>query len=291
VAGPDPSSHSSDKRAQVLAVLPEGCAPQDACMVGDRCFDVDAARLLGVHAVGVAYGYGSMEELTGSGADSVAATVRDLTEYLLDENERPRGRMITFEGTDGCGKSTQIAKVTQWLRAHGYEVHSTREPGGCPISERIREVILSLDSRGMSAECEALLYAAARVEHVKSVILPALREGKTVLCDRFLDSSIAYQAYGRELGEDFIRQINKAATDLVMPDCTLQFDIDREAAKARLAKGAPPDRLESEADEFFSRVSKAYDRIAAAEPERIHRIDSGRSIEEVFRDVLAAVKL
>jgi len=122
-------------------------------------------------------------------------------------------------------------------------------------------------------------------------VLPALKAGKIVLCDRFLDSSIAYQAYGRELGEDFIRQINKAATDLVMPDCTLQFDIDREAAKARLAKGAPPDRLESEADEFFSRVSKAYDRIAAAEPERIHRIDSGRSIEEVFRDVLAAVKL
>jgi len=290
VKGTPPGNHSSDKRATLLSALPEGADMSRVCMVGDRCFDVDAARLLGVHAVGVAYGYGSMEELTGSGADSVAATVRDLTEYLLDENERPRGRMITFEGTDGCGKSTQIAKVTQWLRAHGYEVHSTREPGGCPISERIREVILSLDSRGMSAECEALLYAAARVEHVKSVILPALREGKTVLCDRFLDSSIAYQAYGRELGEEFIRQINKAASDLVTPDCTLQFDIDREAAKARLAQGAPLDRLEEEKDDFFRRVAEGYDSAAKAEPGRIRRIDSGKSIDEVFADVLAALE-
>ena len=199
--------------------------------------------------------------------------------------------MISFEGTDGCGKSTQMKKLAEYLKRRGYEVVSTREPGGCPISERIREVILSLDSKGMTAECEALLYAAARVEHVRSVILPALKSGKIVLCDRFLDSSIAYQAYGRELGEDFIRQINKAATDLIMPDRTLMFDIERETAKARMAQGAPLDRLELEKEDFFTRVSRAYDRIAQAEPQRIVRIDSGRSIEEVFEDVLAAVNL
>ena len=291
VAGPDPSNISSDKRAQVLSVLPEGAKPEDACMVGDRCFDVDAGRALGMHTVAVEYGYGSRAEFEASGADRIVATVSELAEYLLGGDELPRGQMISFEGTDGCGKSTQMKKLAEYLKRRGYEVVSTREPGGCPISERIREVILSLDSKGMTAECEALLYAAARVEHVRSVILPALKSGKIVLCDRFLDSSIAYQAYGRELGEDFIRQINKAATDLIMPDRTLMFDIERETAKARMAQGAPLDRLELEKEDFFTRVSRAYDRIAQAEPERIVRIDSGRSIEEVFEDVLAAVNL
>ena len=101
--------------------------------------------------------------------------------------------MITFEGTDGCGKSTQMEMLAGWLGERGYEVTATREPGGCPIAERIREVILSLDSSGMSAECEALLYAAARIEHVRSVVLPALRLGKIVLCDRFLDSRDVYK--------------------------------------------------------------------------------------------------
>jgi len=175
--------------------------------------------------------------------------------------------------------------------SRGYEVITTREPGGCPIGEKIREVLLSLDSKGMSAECEALLYAASRVEHVKSVILPALKDGKIVLCDRFLDSSIAYQAFGRELGEDFIRQINKAATDLIVPDRTLMFDVARETAKARMAQGAPLDRLELEKEDFFTRVARGYDHVAASDPQRVVRIDSGRSIDEVFADVLAALKV
>ena len=123
------------------------------------------------------------------------------------------------------------------------------------------------------------------------MILPALDAGKIVLCDRFLDSSIAYQAYGRELGEDFIRQINKAASDAVAPDCTLQMDIDRASARERLSKGAPLDRLEREQEAFFGRVAEGYDRVAEGAPERVHRIDSGRSVEEVFADVLASVKL
>ena len=291
VCGPDLNNHSSDKRAQVLSVLPEGAKPSDACMIGDRCFDIDAGKALGMHTVAVEYGYGSREELVASGADFIAATVAELRDHLLDGAEMPRGQMISFEGTDGCGKSTQMKKLAQWLTSRGYEVVCTREPGGCPISEKIRDLLLSLDSKGMSSECEALLYAASRVEHVKSVILPALKMGKIVLCDRFLDSSIAYQAYGRELGEDFIRQINKAATDLIMPDRTLMFDIARETAKARMAQGAPLDRLELEKEDFFTRVARAYDRIAQSEPERIARIDSGRSIDEVFADVLAAVRI
>jgi len=291
IKGADPGSHSADKRGQLLAALPEGADMSRVCMVGDRMFDVDAGRLLGAHTIGVAFGYGSREELENAGADEICDTVADLQRALLGDLPLPRGRMISLEGTDGCGKSTQMKKLEKWIRARGYEVICTREPGGCPISERIRDVVLSIENKGMSDECEALLYAASRIEHVKKVILPALESGKIVLCDRFLDSSIAYQAYGRELGEDFIRQINSKATELVRPDCTLQFDIDREKARERLAQGAPLDRLEIEKDDFFARVDRGYDSIARREPERIHRIDSGRSIDEVFADVLAAVRL
>ena len=286
IAGPDPGSHSSDKQAQILAVLPEGCDMRRVCMVGDRKFDVESARALGVYSVAVGYGYGSMEELTACGPDCIAETVADLRAVLLGDLAPAYGKFITCEGTDGCGKSTQMKKLAEFLRSRGYEIVSTREPGGCPISERIRELILSLDSKGMSAECEALLYAAARIEHVRSVILPALKCGKIVLCDRFLDSSIAYQAYGRELGEEFIRQINRKASDEVSPDLTLQFDIARDTAKARMAQGAPLDRLELEREDFFTRVAEGYDRVARSEPGRICRIDSGRTIEEVFEDVL-----
>lgn len=290
VTGPDLQNRSSDKTQQVIEAMPEGANFAEACMVGDRCFDVDAGKNLGMHTVAVEYGYGNREEFERSGADCICATVADLSAHLLGETPIARGRMITFEGTDGCGKSTQQKKIGEWLQSRGYEVVTTREPGGCPISEKIRELLLSLDSKGMSAECEALLYAASRVEHVKEVILPALNCGKIVLCDRFLDSSIAYQAYGRELGEDFIRLINKKASEAVTPDCTLQFDIRREMAKTRMAAGAPLDRLESEQEDFFTRVAEGYDRIAAAEPERIHRIDSGRTIDEVFADVLPIIR-
>ena len=138
----------------------------------------------------------------------------------------------------------------------------------------------------MSAECEALLYAASRVEHVKETILPAIERGEIVLCDRYLDSSFAYQASGRELGDDFIRQINKASSDLIQPDRTLLFDISRESARARMASGAPLDRLEIEKEDFFRRVSARFDRLAKENPDRIRRIDSDRSIEEVFSDVI-----
>jgi len=205
------------------------------------------------------------------------------------EGEMPRGLFISMEGSDGCGKSTQIKRLLDYLDARGYETVLTREPGGCPISEKIREVILSLDSLGMSAECEALLYAASRVEHVREVIEPALKCGKIVICDRFLDSSIAYQAYGRELGEAFIRQINEPATRLVKPDVTVLLEVSREDAKRRMAAGAPLDRLEIEREDFFQRVAEGYRALKTSEPERVVSIDAGRSIEAVFEDVRAVV--
>ena len=280
--------HSADKRDLLLAALPEGADPACACMVGDRLYDIEAAKALGMTAVGADYGYSLPGELEAAGADAVFGDAPGMAAWLL-EGELPQGLFISLEGSDGCGKSTQIALLRDWLDQRGYEVVVTREPGGCPISERIREVILSLDSKGMSPECEALLYAASRIEHVREVVAPALKCGKIVICDRFLDSSIAYQAYGRELGEDFIRQINASAVRLAFPDVTLLLEVDRASARKRMAQGAPLDRLEIEREDFFARVQAGYDRLAQAEPRRVARIDASRSIEEVFERVKAVV--
>ena len=280
--------HSADKQDLLTAALPDGADATRACMAGDRSFDIEAARALGMCAVGADYGYSVPGELKEAGADVVCGSVAEMTRALL-EGDMPRGLFITLEGSDGCGKSTQIARLREYLTRSGYETVLTREPGGCPISERIREVILSLDSLGMSAECEALLYAASRVEHVREVIEPALNCGKIVICDRFLDSSVAYQAFGRELGEAFIRQINEPAIRSVRPDVTILLEVDREDAKKRMANGAPLDRLEIEREDFFQRVQRGYDAVKAAEPDRVAAIDAGRSIEEVFQDVRAVV--
>lgn len=288
MSGTGMGRHSADKRDLLMAALPEGARPERACMMGDRCFDMDAAKALGMFAVGTDYGYSEPGELAASGADAVYGSVREMAEALL-EGDAPGGLFISMEGSDGCGKSTQIAKLKAWLEQRGYEVALTREPGGCPISERIRAVILSLDSAGMSAECEALLYAASRVEHVREVIEPALKMGKIVICDRFLDSSIAYQAYGRELGEAFIRQINAPAVKNVRPEVTLLLRVDRERARARMAKGAPLDRLELEKEDFFARVDQGFEAVRRAEPGRVHTIDAARTIDEVFEDVKAVV--
>ena len=288
ISGTGLDRHSADKRDLILAALPEGADLSRACMCGDRRFDVEAAAGLGMAGVGADYGYSMPGELAGAGACAVFGALSDMAQYLLG-GELPRGLFLTLEGSDGCGKSTQLALLREYLEKRGFELVLTREPGGCPISERIREVILSLDSKGMSDECEALLYAASRVEHVREVVEPALKCGKIVICDRFLDSSIAYQAYGRELGEDFIRQINTPAIRLAKPDRTLLLTLDRAQARRRLAQGAPLDRLELEKEDFFARVQAGYEALAKAEPERIAVIDASRGIDEVFEAVKAAV--
>lgn len=283
ISGTGLGRHSADKQDLILSALPEGANPADACMCGDRRFDIEAAVALGMAGFGADYGYSVPGELAGAGAGEVFNSVPEMAEALL--GEAPRGLFVTLEGSDGCGKSTQIALLKEYLEKRGFETVLTREPGGCPISERIREVILSLDSRGMSAECEALLYAASRVEHVREVVEPALKCGKIVICDRFLDSSIAYQAYGRELGEDFIRQINAKASERVCPDKTLLLTVDLAVSRRRVAQGAPLDRLEMEKDDFFRRVQAGYAALAQAEPDRVAVIDASKTIEEVFEDV------
>ncbi|MBQ8505847.1 MAG: dTMP kinase [Clostridia bacterium] len=239
---------------------------------------------MGIRAIGVSYGYGSIDELTSTGADEIAGSVEELRSILLPGEKKPRGLFITFEGADGCGKSTQMQLLKERLEECGYEIVCSREPGGCEISECIRDVVLDPKHKGMSAACEALLFAASRAEHVRQVILPAIENGKIMLCDRFLDSSFAYQARGRELGDDFIRQINVPAS-AVTPDRTLLFVGKREEISQRLRSHDGLDRIEQEQDCFVCRVYEAYDEIAAAAPERVHIIDSNRSIEEIFEDV------
>jgi dTMP kinase len=199
-----------------------------------------------------------------------------------------KGIFITFEGLDGCGKSTQMDLLAEALRERGYVVLVTREPGGTPLGEAVRDLLLDPRHRGMSARAEALLYAAARAHLVEQVIRPALADGQIVLCDRYVDSSLAYQGHGRGLGTDDIIMLNVWATDGLFPDLTLFLDLDDSVRSTRLA--AVPDRLEAEDEEFHRRVGAGYRELLSLHRHRIRRIDATGSEAEVQERVRAAVE-
>ncbi|MBQ6401182.1 MAG: dTMP kinase [Firmicutes bacterium] len=194
---------------------------------------------------------------------------------------------ITFEGGDGSGKSTQIAKLKDALQVKGFDVVLTREPGGTPISEKIRQVILDKDNQGMTPVTEALLYAAARAQLVRQVIIPALEEGRIVICDRFLDSSIAYQGFGRQLG-DAVDNINQYAIAGCMPDLTIFLKLDPASGRERIGS-REKDRIEMESDAFHQRVAEGYRWLEENYPERILAVDASQSIEEIAAKIEAAV--
>ena len=196
-----------------------------------------------------------------------------------------KGRLISFEGPDGAGKSTQIKRLEAFLEARGFPYICSREPGGTPIGEKLRELILDKRYSEMSRRTEALLYAAARAQHVDEVIRPALEEGKIVICDRFTDSSIAYQGYGRTLGEDVIRALNAFATKGLQPDLTVLLLLDPEEGMRRAEKREALDRLESGAAAFRAKVNRGYLRIAEEEPERVIYIDAGEDIEDIAAQI------
>ena len=194
---------------------------------------------------------------------------------------------ITFEGPEGSGKSTQIQRIGAWLRETGRECIVTKEPGGTPISDRVRAILLDSAATGMDAMTELLLYAASRRQHVVEIIRPALQRGERVLCDRYTDATLAYQGYGRLLDLDRLQTLNQWATDGVKPDLTLLFDLDEETGLARAhARNAgmvvDESRLELEDLRFHRRVREGYRSLAAAEPERFAIVDGIGSIEEVF---------
>lgn len=195
------------------------------------------------------------------------------------------GLFITFEGPDGTGKTTNANLLEQYLKDQGYDCLRTREPGGTIVGEKIREVLLSNESKGMASETEALLYAAARQEIVLHVLLPALNSGKIVICDRFYDSSIAYQGYGRNLGEEYVRNINEAAIKLCKPDITFLLWSEKECVESRVSTRGEKDRLEGEKEEFFEKVREGFLQIQKKEPDRMILINTEASIDEVFRQI------
>lgn len=195
-----------------------------------------------------------------------------------------RGRFITFEGIDGAGKSTHLAWAQQFLLGRGIKLIVTREPGGTPVGEQLRELLLGSD-QPLHAETEVLLVFASRRQHVEEVIQPALHRGDWVLCDRFTDASFAYQGGGRGVPKGKLEVLETWTHPHLQPDLTLFFDVSAEVGRERVARIKSPDRFERENADFFSRVRDAYlDRMRAA-PQRIVRIDGGRSIPEIQKEV------
>ncbi len=198
------------------------------------------------------------------------------------------GKFITFEGIDGCGKSTQTERAAAFLDAQGISYIRTREPGGTPIAETIRGLILDPANTAMADRCELLLYLAARAQHVAEKIMPALAAGIWVLCDRFADATLAYQGAGRGLDGALLSPLLTFAAHGIAPDCTFVFDVDTATAAGRMAAaGRGPDRMEKNPRDFHDRVRSGYQAIAAAEPQRVVLIDASRDAATIAQAVAA----
>ena len=194
-----------------------------------------------------------------------------------------QGLFITFEGPDGCGKTTQMKLLAEYFKKKGKEVVLTREPGGKGLGEKVREILLNYDGE-VSDLCESFLFLADRAQNIDIIVNPAVKEGKIVLCDRHIDSTVAYQGYGRGLNIDRINMLNNLATNGKKPDLTLVFDVDVETSMKRVGK--EKDRMESAGIDFHNRVRKGYLELAKQEPKRIKVLDATKSIEEIHKDVI-----
>ena len=200
-----------------------------------------------------------------------------------------KGWFITIEGCDGCGKSPQLGLFRSFMEQNNVPFIFTREPGGGRISEGIREILLNGKNAEMSDECEALLYAASRAQHIHDRIEPALKEGKVVVCDRYVDSSFAYQAHARGLGMEFVSKINHFALDKFLPDLTFFIDLSPEEAFARKHGADENDRMEQAGLAFHKKVYEGYLAVAKAYPERGGVLNGRQSIEEIAKDVQAVL--
>ncbi|EPR14303.1 dTMP kinase [Ruminiclostridium papyrosolvens] len=201
-----------------------------------------------------------------------------------------KGLFITVEGTDGSGKTTQIKLMEEFLKAAGIDVVLSREPGGTEISEMIRDLILDPQNTDISPLTEMMLYAGARAQHVFQVIRPALESGKYVICDRFVDSSYAYQGCGRGVDLKTVADVNRAAVDGVVPDITFFLDIDPRLAIERRIKSTGADRIEQEKMDFHMRVYEGYRKMSLLYPDRIKTIDASKSIEEISSQIKIFLK-
>ena len=282
-----PEGADADKAELIRAALPENC--ETAWMVGDRYGDIAGGKKAGTRTLGVAYGYGTENELLDAGADRIARTVGEVADVLCPGAETPVGAFLSMEGPDGSGKSTQITKLTDALDRFGFEVVHSREPGGSRIGEKIREILLDRENAEMTDVTEALLYAASRAQHVRETILPTVRAGKVLLCDRYADSSVAYQGGGRGLGVEAVLRMNEHAMDGCLPLVTVYLDIDHRAAMKRRFSAAVPDRLEAEAEDFHARVEDAYHELIRRDPGRFVVVDAARDPDTVGSEIAEKV--
>ncbi|HYW76977.1 MAG TPA: dTMP kinase [Gammaproteobacteria bacterium] len=202
-----------------------------------------------------------------------------------------RGRLITFEGVEGVGKSTQVQRLADWLAEQGRDVVCTREPGGAPLAEKVRELLKQSPHGSIPATSELLLIFAARVAHADALLRPALARGQWVVCDRFVDASIAYQGAGRGLGRERVENLAEWLVPDLVPDLTLVLDLPIDAAFERLDARGERDRFEQEDGVFFRRVREAYLEQAGREPHRVHIVNASGAVDEVARrcrDIVAA---
>ena len=277
----------AEKDMLIRAVMPAGEA--EVWMVGDRKFDMEGGLRAGVHTLGVTWGYGSEQELRDAGAEHLAADPWEAAQILCPGAEMPAGAFLSMEGLDGSGKSTQMALLTDRLEKYGFEVVHSREPGGTPIGEKIRDILLDRENAEMADMTEALLYAASRAQHVREKIRPAVQNGKVLLCDRYLDSSVAYQGGGRRLGVDRILAVNEPAVDGMLPLLTVYLDLDHRASLERRSAASQLDRLEMEKEDFHARVEEGYHALIARHPERYVVVDARGDREEIARRIREAV--
>lgn len=205
-----------------------------------------------------------------------------------------KGLFITFEGGDCAGKTTQLRMLEAWLTARGRSVICTREPGGTALAEKIRGLLLSKESdETMTSQAELLLFSAARAQHVKHVVMPQLQSGGVVLCDRFIDSTVAYQGFARGLDMDFIRRLNSFCTAGCLPDLTFLLDLPLEESRRRLAArmgGEGPDRMEDENNSFHAKVREGFLKIAEENPGRVKVIDAMRTVDEIHSEIIEVVE-
>lgn len=201
-----------------------------------------------------------------------------------------KGKFITIEGTEGVGKSTNIAFIQDWLVKQGLDVVMTREPGGTPLAEELRQILLAKRDEAFDPSAELLLIFAARAQHLAQVILPALSRGAWVVSDRFTDATYAYQGFGRGLNLETIETLENLVQGTLRPDLTLVLDIEVELGLARASARAELDRFESEKVEFFERVRAGYQKRAEQNPQRYARVDAGQSLEKVQQDIERVLK-
>lgn len=279
---------SAEKDQLIRSALPKDY--DEAWMIGDRKFDILGGLQVGIHTIGVGYGYGSEDELRTAGCEFYAPTVQDVIDFLCPGAVPPEGAFLSMEGLDGCGKTTQMDRLTDTLDRYGYEVIRSREPGGCPISEKIREIILDPLNAEMTPMTEAILYAASRAQHTAEVIRPAIAAGKVLLSDRYVDSSVAYQGSGRDLGVQTILDLNSYAQGGLWPMATIFLDVPSGESIRRRLSSSEPDRIEREKAEFFVRIEQSYRELIARDPDRFLCVKaSDRTREEIADEVAEKV--